>query len=411
VSSTSAEHPIERPGHTDADRQPVILLGRRTPFARRNGTLGGVTAADLLAPVLAAIVRDGAFSAAEVDDVIIGNAVGGGGNVARLALLTAGLPVDVPGMTVDRQCGSGLDAVIQACRLVQAGAGSLYLAGGVESTSTAPLRAHRLSSRAGEPDFYARATFSPARIGDPEMGAAADTVASAYGVLRERQDAFALRSHRRAVAAVRAGAFSSEIVPVSTPAGPITVDFGPRPSMSENLLARFPAAFTAGGTVTAGNSCADADGAAVVVVTSRARAEALGQSGWLAFVDAVPAGVDPNLLGIGGGAAALKLFARTGITAEDLGRVEFTEAFASQTLASLDVMAVPEERANLQGGAIALGHPHGASGAMLLMRLLGQCRDGAEHGELSLSALSIAGGLGLAAIWRWETPSRRQPES
>ena len=161
--------------------------------------------------------------------------------------------------------------------------------------------------------------------------------------------------------------------------------------------------FAAGGTVTAGNSCGDADGAVVVVVTSRARAAALGASGCLAFVDAVPAGVDPNLLGIGGAAAGLKLFARTGITAGQLGRVEFTEAFASQTVASLDQMAIPVERANQQGGAIALGHPYGASGALLVLRLLSQCRAGASAGELSLSALSIAGGLGLAALWRWES--------
>jgi acetyl-CoA C-acetyltransferase len=158
--------------------------------------------------------------------------------------------------------------------------------------------------------------------------------------------------------------------------------------------------------VTAGNSCADADGAVVVVVTSRARADAWGASGYLAFVDARPAGVEPTLLGLGGAAAALALFTRTGITAGDLGRVEFTEAFAAQVLASFDLMGLPAERANREGGALALGHPYGASGALLVLRLLQQARAAATAGELSLSALSIAGGLGLAALWRWETPHR-----
>ena len=402
MSFASADPPRALPGIQQDDRQPVILLGRRTAFTRRNGALGSVTAAGLLAPVLAAVLTDSGLPAADVDDVIIGNAVGGGGNVARLASLSAGLPMAVPGVTVDRQCGSGLEAIILACRLVQAGAGSLYLAGGVESTSTAPLRAHRLTSTDGAPAFYDRVRFSPDDIGDPDMGVAAESVAAAFGVDRGRQDAFALRSHRRAVQAGQAGAFAPEIVEIETTNGPVSSDSGPRPALTESLLARFPPVFAAGGTVTAGNSCADADGAVVVVVTSRERAAALGASGCLAFVDAVPAGVDPNLLGIGGAAAGLKLFARTGITAAQLGRVEFTEAFASQTLASLDQLAVPEERANQQGGAIALGHPYGASGALLVLRLLSQCRAGASAGELSLSAMSIAGGLGLAALWRWE---------
>jgi acetyl-CoA C-acetyltransferase len=184
------------------------------------------------------------------------------------------------------------------------------------------------------------------------------------------------------------------------------VDSGPRSELGEGLLARFPAAFTPAGSVTAGNSCADADGAVVVLVTSRAQADAWGAPGYLSFVDAVPAGIDPTLLGVGGAAAGLALFARTSVSAGDVGRVEFTEAFAAQVLASLDLMGLPAEKANLQGGALALGHPYGASGAMLVLRLLQQARGSASAGELSLAALSIAGGLGLAALWRWETPQR-----
>lgn len=390
-----------------ADRQPVIVLGRRTAFTRRNGGFRTVTADGLLAPVLAAVLADSGVPAAAVDDVIIGSAVGAGGNVARLALLAAGLPVTVPGLTIDRQCGSGLEAIVLACRLVQAGAGDLYLAGGVESTSTAPLRAHRLTSTAAKPDFFERVRFAPAEIGDPDMGVAADTVATAYAIDRERQDAFALRSHRLAVTAGGLGAFAAEIVAVDTPTGTVSVDSGPRAGLSASLLARLPAVFTPGGSVTAGNACADADGAVVVLVCSRSRAEALGAPGCLTFVDAVPAGVDPQLLGVGGAAAVRALLARTGVAAADLARVEFTEAFAAATLASLDLMTVPVDRCNRQGGALAWGHPYSASGAMLVLRLLNQARAEAPHGELSVSALSIAGGLGVAALWTWDGTDHR----
>ena len=409
---------------TAADREPVILWGRRTAFGRRGGALSRVTADRLLAPVLSAVVADLGLDPGDLDDVIIGNATGGGGNLARLALLEAGLPVSVPGLTVDRQYGSGLEAIVLACRLVAAGAGSLYLAGGVESCSTAPLRAHRLSSAPGAPDFFDRVRFALDSVGDPDMGVAAETVAAQVGIERERQDAFAARSHRRAVAAADLGAFEAEIVGVvgsDASGAPVTTDEGPRPKLDAALLRRFPPAFRPGGTVTAGNSCADADGAVVVLVTSRARARELqaggafpagtGSPGFLAFVDAVPAGTDPNLLGTGGGVAARSLLARTGVPADDLALVEVVEAFAAQVLASLDLIGVPEDRANRQGGALALGHPFGASGALLVLRLLAQARStgvegaAAPPGAHALAMVSIAGGLGLAALFRWEGSS------
>ncbi|TFC26928.1 thiolase family protein [Cryobacterium sp. MDB1-18-2] len=424
VSSASTEHTAAAPA---AEREPVILWGRRTAFGRSGGALSLITADRLLAPVLSAVVADLGLDPAHIDDVIIGNATGGGGNLARLALLEAGFPVSVPGLTVDRQCGSGLEAIVLACRLVAAGAGSLYLAGGVESCSTAPLRAHRVSSAPGEPDFFDRVRFAPDSVGDPDMGVAAENVAAHFGIGRERQDAFAARSHRLAVAAAGAGAFEAEIVGIAGidgTGGRVTADEGPRPKLDAALLRRFPAAFRPGGTVTAGNSCADADGAVVVLVTSRARAMDLlargsfqagtGSPGFLTFVDAVPAGTDPNLLGAGGGEAGRSLLARTGIPAEALARVEIVEAFAAQVLASLDLIDVPEDRANRQGGALALGHPFGASGALIVLRLLAQSRaDGVEgadspkgadapKGAHALAMVSIAGGLGLAALFRWE---------
>jgi len=387
--------------NTDPARDPVVVFGRRSAFARRNGTLRTVTADALLAPVLAAVVAESGIDRSDIDDVIIGNAVGGGGNVARLAALSAGVPVSVPAQTIDRQCGSGLEAIVLACRLIAAGAGTTFLAGGVDSTSTAPLRAHRLTSLPGAPDFFDRVRFSPPWLGDPDMGAAADNVADRFGITRERQDAFALRSHRRAVRAAETGAFSSEIVPVHTDAGDVVRDQGPRNNLSAALLARFGPAFSVGGSVTAGNSCADADGAVVVLVTDRATAVARGLTGALRFVDALSLGTDPNYLGVAGGEAARTLLQRRGIAATRLKRVEFAEAFAAQVLASLDVMGVPERMVNREGGALALGHPYGASGALLVLRLLNQSRAEAMPGKLSLAALSIAGGLGTAALWEW----------
>jgi acetyl-CoA C-acetyltransferase len=384
----------------DPHREPVVVLGRRSAFGRLNGIWGSTTAGSLLAPVLSAVARDAGLAAEQIDDVVIGNAVGGGGNVARLALLEAGLPAEVPGLTVDRQCGSGLDAIVLACRLVAAGAGELYLAGGVESCSTAPLRAHRLTSAPGAPDFYGRARFSPDPIGDPDMGVAAEAVAARWEVSRDDQDAFALRSHQRALAAAAAGVFAEEVVPAAGVAGS-GADEGPRKTLGPALLRRFPPAFVASGTVTAGNSCADADGAAVVLVTSRAAAGQLGFGGGLAFHGAATAGTDPNLPGIGGGRAGARLLAAHRLRGTDLDRVEFNEAFAAQAIASLRMLGVPPERANLQGGALAFGHPYGASGAFLVLRLLQQARSGGQDGGISLAAASIAGGMGTAALFGW----------
>lgn len=390
------------PGLLPEDRQPVIIAARRTPLCRANGALKKLRAHELLAPVLRSLLNGtgagGAGLAPEsVTDVVIGNAVGGGGNVARLAALEAGLPVTVPGVTVDRQCGSGLDAIVLASRLVAAGGGGLYLAGGVESISTAPLRAHRNDD--GSPDYYTRAQFAPLSFGDPDMGVAAENVAAHFGISRERQDAFALRSHHRALAAAAAGTFDGEIVPLAGGSGPAAAaDDGPRPSLGPALMARFPPVFARGGTVTAGNSCFDADGAAAVVITSVEHARRLGAADGLLVLGTDTAGVAPQLLGIGAAAAAERLLASHGLTAADLGLVEFNEAFAAQTLACFDQLGIDPEQANLDGGALALGHAYGASGAVLVTRLLAQARRSGQPGQLALAMISIAGGMGTAAL-------------
>jgi len=381
------------------DRQPVIIAARRTPVCPVNGALRSLRAHELLAPVLAALVADLALDPASVADVVIGNAVGGGGNVARLALLEAGLPVSVPGITVDRQCGSGLDAIVLASRLVAAGGSPFYLAGGVESTSTAPLRAHRKDD--GGPEFYRRAQFVPHSFGDPDMGVAAETVAAEYGVGRERQDDFALASHRKAIAATREGHFAGELVPLETPAGTVTSDGGPRRGLTPAVMARFPAAFVPGGTVTAGNSCFDADAASAVVITSLARARELGMADAMLVLGTATAGVAPQLLGIGAVPAATEVLAAAGVEPDELDLVEFNEAFASQTLACLDQLGIDPERANLDGGALALGHAYGASGAVLVTRLLAQARRMGTPGALGLAMISMAGGMGTAALLQY----------
>jgi acetyl-CoA C-acetyltransferase len=383
-----------------ADRQPVIIAARRTAVCRANGSLRNLRAHQLLAPVLKQLLADSQVPPDAVSDVIIGNAVGGGGNVARLALLEAGLPVSVPGLTVDRQCGSGLDAIVLAARLVAAGRNPVYLAGGAESISTAPLRAYRNDD--GEPQFFARAQFVPHSFGDPDMGVAAENVAARFGVSRQRQDKLALRSHQRALAAAQAGRFSGEIAELETPAGTVGTDDGPRRGLKAAVLARFPAVFVDGGTVTAGNSCFDADAASAVVVTSLQRARELGAADGLLVLDTDTSGVDPELLGIGAAVAAERMLAARGISAASVDVVEFNEAFASQTLACLDRLGIDPERVNLDGGALALGHAYGASGAVLVTRLLAQSRRAGNHGSLALALISIAGGMGTAALLRYE---------
>ncbi|MFE7664453.1 thiolase family protein [Streptomyces celluloflavus] len=407
------------PGELPDDRQPVVVAARRTPIGRAAGALAGVEAYQLVAAVIRDVLADSRAEPARVCDVIVGNAAGGGGNLARLAALEAGLPAEVPGVTVDRQCGSGLEAIVLACRLVAAGAGEVYLAGGGESVSTAPWRVRQPARPGALPEFYARARFAPESVGDPDMGVAAENVARHYGITRRRQDAFALRSHRRAVDARENGRFTAEITPVRTGRGTVTADECPRPDTSLPALAALRPLFAAPGegTVTAGNSCPLNDGAAMVLVTSRSVARALGHRRVLGFVDASSAGVDPNLLGTGPIASTRRLLARRpdlaagapggagpgGPVPATVERIEFNEAFASQVLASLDALGIADERVNLDGGALALGHPFGASGAILVTRLFSQLvRAPAADtplGARGLAMLGIAGGLGITALF------------
>ncbi|NRQ13865.1 thiolase family protein [Ensifer sesbaniae] len=385
---------------TDPSRVPVIIAALRTPIGRVNGTLRDVEPSRLAAALITRLVADVGLAATDIDDVILGNAANSAGNLARLAALEAGLPVSTPGVTVDRQCGSGLEAITLAARMIQAGAGRFYLAGGTESASRAHIRLRPPLERGGELAPVKRARMAPDEIGDPDMGVAAENVAVACGISRERQDSFALQSHRRAIRAELASGFLREIVPIETAASVVSRDECPRPNASMETLRRLKPVFVEGGTVTAGNACPINDGAAVALVTSLAEAQRLGAPFALEFVDAATAGVDPNLLGLGPVPAMQKLKARQpALDPAKVDLIEFNEAFASQVLGSLDQLDIPAERVNLDGGAIALGHPYGASGAILTVRLFSQMLT-APSGTEGLAMMGVGGGMGVVALFR-----------
>ncbi|CAM4309823.1 thiolase family protein [Nocardia ninae] len=366
---------------------PVLVAPRRTPIGNAGHGFAELTTTDLAAPVLREVLstlRD-AGVAAEVDDVVLGNCLGPGGNPARIAALRAGLGVQVPGVTVDRQCGSGLDAVMQAALRVRSGADQLILAGGVESASTAPWRFWPPVADA-EPVRYTRAPFAPPGFPDPDMGVAADDLARVRGISRERQDAYAARSHSLAAATD----FAAEIVPI----GEVRRDERIRAGLTEARLARLRPSFGVEGTATAGNSCGISDGAAVLAVTSEALAAGLPA---LRIVGSAVAGSDPAYPGLGPVPAIRKLLRCTGVDVSELGIIEITEAFATVVLAVSDELGLDESRICPQGGAIAMGHPWGASGAILLVRLASQmlCAGGPA---LGLAACAIGGGQGIAML-------------
>ncbi len=370
---------------------PVVVAARRTAIGTAGHAFKLVTADRLASPVIAALARDVAGLGLPVDDVVLGNCMGPGGNLARVSALGAGLDRSVPGVTIDRQCGSGLAAVLLAGQAVRSGEMDLVIAGGAESASTAPVRAHR----GGEP--YERAAFTPAGQPDPDMGAAAEALGVARGVSRERQDRYACASHAKAVAAREAGRFDEEIVPVAGRER----DRRPR-LLRPASLARLPGAFVAGGAVTAGNSAPNSDGAAAVtVLPERLRAGLPG----LRLVAGAVVGCDPELPGWGPVPAVRRLLERTGVSMERIEAVEIVEAFAAQTLAvtdalGLDPLGADGARVCGDGGALALGHPWGASGAVVVTRLFSRLvRGGAPQGTLGLATAAVGGGLGVAALF------------
>lgn len=377
-------------------REVVIVAAKRTPIGKIGGQFSTLEPEKLLAPLIKDILKETKISKQLIDDVIIGNVVGPGGNIARLTSLEADLPVTVPGMTIDRQCGSGLEAINIAFRMVQSDAGDIYFAGGVESTSRAPWKMKKPLSLNGMPEPYSRAPFTPSKYGDPDMGIAAENVARKYGISREEQDEFALLSHRKAIKAIQTERFRKEIVPIEVKGKWVSLDECPRSNTSLEKLQKLSPVFLNGGTVTAGNACPLNDGAALLLMMSLEKCRELHLKPILKLVDAKVAGVDPNYLGIGPVPAVQKLLTQANISINDIDVVEFNEAFASQVLASLKELKIPVERVNRGGGAIALGHPYGASGAILMTRLCNEML--IEPFKRGIATLGIGGGMGIATL-------------
>jgi 3-oxoadipyl-CoA thiolase len=389
-----------------------IVDAVRTPIGRYGGALASVRPDDLAAVVIRAIVERTAIDPALVEDVILGCANQAGEdnrNVARMALLLAGLPVEVAGLTVNRLCGSGLQAVNTAAHAIGAGDGEVFIAGGVESMTRAPFVMLKPEAAYDRGPRQFEDTTLGWRFVNPRMresyppislGETAERVAVDYGVSRERQDAFALESQRRAAAAIEGGRFASQLVPVSVPGkkGAVTVvdrDEHPRETSLEALGALRPA-FTKDGSVTAGNSSGINDGASAVLLVEAERAKALGLKPLARVVSTAVAGVHPDVMGIGPVPAVRKALSRAGLAVADLDVVEINEAFASQSVACGDELGLDPARVNPNGGAIALGHPLGASGARLVTMLVHELeRTGGRYG---LATMCIGVGQGIATV-------------
>ncbi|KRE37710.1 acetyl-CoA acetyltransferase [Janibacter sp. Soil728] len=370
---------------------PVIIAATRSPIGTAGRSLSSLTADRLAGPVLAATLERSGLAAQEISDVVLGNCMGPGGDVARSAALAGGLPVTVPALTVDRQCASGLAAIDVAAQLVRGGARAA-LAGGVESVSTAPWR-HWPPVDGADPERYERAPFAPAGWDDPEMGLANDLLALEAGVTRERQDEYAARSHARAVAARDAGCFDDEIVTVDG----VARDDRPKPALTVDKLARLRPAFRDNGSVTAGNSCGISDGAAAVAIVDETTHARLGVPG-LRILSTATAGVQPDRPGRGLVPATRLALERAGVGLDEIDVIELNEAFAGQILACCDELGLDPLRVCADGGALALGHPWGASGAVLAVRLFHQLVTQREGGRIGLAAIAAGGGQGVAMV-------------
>ncbi|MEJ2186170.1 MAG: thiolase family protein [Gemmatimonadota bacterium] len=390
----------------------LIIDAVRTPVGRHGGALSGVRPDDLAAHAVSALLERTGIEPAQVEDVILGCANQAGEdnrNVARMAVLLAGMPVSVPGQTVNRLCGSGLQTVNDAFHAIRAGEGEIFIAGGTESMSRAPfimLKPDAAFAR-GVPKvadsvlgwrFVNRLMPDHWTVG---LGETAENVADKWSVSRERQDAFALESQRRAAAAMEAGRFDDEIAPIDVPQrrGPpvrVAVDEHPRPDTTMEKLAKLKPAFRENGTVTAGNASGLNDGAAALLVVEETRAAALGLEPMARVVSSAVAGVEPHLMGTGPIPATRKALERAGLGVDDLDLIELNEAFASQSLVCIDELGLDAERVNVNGGAIALGHPLGCTGARLLTTLVHELRR--RGGGIGLVTMCIGVGQGIATV-------------
>ncbi len=396
-----------------AMREAVIVDAVRTPVGRYGGALKDVRPDDLAALVIQTLVRRNNVDPASIEDVVFGcgNQAGEDNrDVARMAVLLSGLPVSVAGQTVNRLCGSGLQAVVTAAHAIEAGEGEVLIAGGVESMTRAPLVMPKPDQGFPRGDVRVYDTTLGWRFINPRlaemytpysMGETAENVAERFGITREEQDAFALSSQRRAAAAIASGRFRDEIVPVVIPrrrGAPLVVDTDehPRPETTGEALAALDPAFRKGGSVTAGNSSGINDGAAGLLLMEAEKARALGLEPKARIVASAVAGVDPAVMGLGPVPATRKALARAGLSIDAMDVIELNEAFAAQVLACVRELGIPMEKLNPNGGAVALGHPIGCSGARILTSLVYElARRGGRYG---LATMCIGVGQGIATI-------------
>ncbi len=384
------------------NRDAVILSAVRTAIGKQGGALASVPAHVFGAEVLKEAVRRANIAPEAIDDVIMGNVISGGGNIARLTALQAGLSIELPGMTIDRQCGSGINAVNLAAQAIRAGEGDIYIAGGIESMSRAPYLLDRPEKPYSPvPPRFRKSQLSPIEIGDPPMGITAENLAEKYSISREEQDEFSLLSQRKMASAMEAGRFDEQIVPITIPAkkGEALIfkkDEHPRPQTTLEALSRLQPAFLQDGTVTAGSSSGLNDAASVLVVTSREKAAELGVKPLAVIREQALAGVDPNIMGIGPVPAVKKALEKSGLTLDDIDLIEINEAFAAQVIACNRELNMNLEKVNVNGGAIAHGHPLGATGAILITKAVYELER--RGGRYALITACIGGGQGIATI-------------
>jgi acetyl-CoA acetyltransferase family protein len=411
-------------------KEVVIIDAVRSPVGRHNGALSSVRPDDLLAEVLKGLVARTGLDPAIIEDVYMGcgNQAGEDNrDVARMSTLLAGFPVEVPGVTVNRNCSSALEAVNQAAKAIIVGEGDVFIGGGVESMSRAPwsMPKPERPQPVGHPKIWD--TTVGWRYNNPQLdalypiislGETAENIAEEMGLTREEQDAFALESHRRAVAAIETGKFKDEIIPIAVPqrkGDPVIVDTDEHPryrqenghyvlDTSMELMGKLRPAFRKGGTVTAGNSSGINDGAAALLLMSREKADELSLKPMARWVGSAVAGVDPGVMGYGPVPATQKLLKRLGLTLDDIGLIELNEAFAAQSLGVMKRLGLRQDITNVNGGAIALGHPTGCSGARILVTLLHEMKRRAaneKHPYYGLATLCVGVGMGVSTVVEW----------
>lgn len=395
-------------------REAVVVDALRTPIGRYGGSLKDVRPDDLAALVIKKIVERNHLAADVVDEVFFGATNQSGEdnrNLARMALLLAGLPATVPGVTVNRLCGSGMEAVVQAARAVWSNQGDIFISGGAESMTRAPYVMAKADSAFSRQQSALYDTTIGWRFTNPKlaemyypygMGETAENVAEKWGISRHEQDEFALISQQKAFRAQREGRFGDEMIPVVIPGrrgGPVVVeaDEHPRPDITLDKLAKLPSAFREGGTVTAGNSSGINDGAAAVLVMSAAKARELGLQPIARIISNAVAGVDPAYMGIGPVPASLKALERVGLKPDQIDLWEINEAFASQSLACIRDLGLDQNKVNVNGGAIALGHPLGCTGARIIATLLHEMKR--RLARYGVAAMCIGVGQGIATVF------------